>query len=341
MAGKLRSLFTDGDILDVINEYTGTDGRFDSRKACVYLSELRGVVVSRQTLDYWIKKFDKENLKNNGMPYVGTTVLDRNIREGLELRTPTRSDDLAAPRDREDNSCVLIIPDQHAPYHHPDALSFLADVAARIRPTRIINLGDETDQHALSMHDSDPSLDSAGPELHKAQEFINDLAKMFPVMDVCHSNHGSLIYRRAFKSGIPAAYIKSYRDFLFPNGGGEGWEWADEFRITLPDGSDVVFRHHFVGNKNQVGHGIRAHVCQGHEHGKLYVVYDQTTAAQNWSMLSGCLIDADAMAFAYGKLYEGKPIIGCTAIIDSQPVGIPMPLDESGRYTGQLRGLFA
>lgn len=340
MAGKIRSLFTDADIQDVIDNFTGSDGKFDHNKACVHLSDLRGVQVRRQLLSYWIKKFEPENTKANGNVYSGTTALDRKIRDGIALRIPSRNDDTAITASKKDNSCILVIPDQHAPYHHPDALTFLADVAAKVRPTRIVNLGDETDSHALSMHDSDPSLDSAGPELAKAQDFIYDLSKMFPVMEICHSNHGSLIYRRAFKSGIPASYIKSYRDFLFPNGGGDGWEWADEFRITLPNGSDVVFRHHFVGNKNQVGHGLRANICQGHEHGKFYVVYDQTTVAQNWSLLSGCLIDPDALAFAYGKMYEGKPIIGCSAIINSQPITILMPLNSKGRYTGKLDGIF-
>lgn len=333
MAGKLRKLFTDDEVQYCV------DKGMDNVAAAAHLSKLRGVIVSRQTYAYWAEKFAPENAKNNGEPYVGTTVLDRSIRDGLVLRKPAPSDyDRVTPM-REDNSCLLVIPDQHAPYQHPDSLQFLADVAANIRPTRIINLGDETDSHALSMHDSDPSLASAGDELIRAREFLHDLARMFPVMDVCHSNHGSLIYRRAFKSGIPAEYIKPYRDFIFPDGGGDGWEWADEFRIELPDGTAVTVRHHFVGQKNAVGHGLRSHVCQGHEHGKFYIVYDQTTFAQNWSLVSGCLIDPDAMAFAYGKMYEGKPIIGCSAIIDSQPVLIPMPM-HNGRYTGKLTGIF-
>jgi hypothetical protein len=37
---------------------------------------------------------------------------------------------------------------------------------------------------------------------------------MFPKMDLLDSNHGSLVYRRAFKHGIPRAYIKNYNDYL-------------------------------------------------------------------------------------------------------------------------------
>lgn len=327
MAGKIRKLFTNEEVYAAMS----TDDPLG------YLYDLRNVEVSRQLFDYWCKHLNE--LKANGEPYVGTTVLDRRLANERTLRQPTKTDDESGlDYEGGQNRSILVIPDQHAPYHHRDTIDFLSAVKEAINPDRIINLGDETDQHAMSMHDSDPALDAAGPELAKARIFLSELEALFPEMQLCHSNHGSLIYRRAFKSGIPAEYIKPYRDFIFPNGQGKGWEWADEIRVTLPDGSEVTFRHHFVGNKNQVGHGIRSHICQGHEHGKFYIVYDQTTAAQNWALLSGCLIDVDSMAFAYGKMYEGKPILGCSAILNSQPMLIPMIVDHNNRWVGKLPG---
>ena len=333
MAGQIRKLFTDEEIINTL-----TLSKADGVK---YLSDLRGVAPSRQLLSYWQKRFLPENAKRNGDPYQGDTVLNRKLRNDMELRAPSQKDFDAKTPVTNDTQRILVIPDQHAPYHHPDTIRFLTDVKAAIDPTRVINLGDETDGHALSFHDSDPNLDSAGVELGKARIFIKELASVFPQMQVCHSNHGSLIYRNTFKSGIPVEYIKSYRDILFPDGGGDGWSWAEDHRLVLPNGDAVVFRHHFVGAKNQVGHGLRANVCQGHMHGDFSITFDQTSVARNWAMMSGCLIDADAMAFAYGKMYEKKPIIGCTAIIDSQPLLIPMPVDNYGRYTGKLGGVFA
>jgi hypothetical protein len=328
--GKLRSMFTDQEVVDAICSGDAQD----------YLYKLRGVEVSKQLLNYWSKKFEAENAKKNGDPYVGETVLNRKLRNEMQPRTPDKTDYDAIAEQSNDSSVVMIIPDQHAPYHHRDTIPFLAAVKAKLNPTRIINLGDETDGHALSFHDADPSLDSAGVELSKARIFIKQLSQLFPQMEVCHSNHGSLIYRRAFKHGLPAEYIKSYRDILFPDGGGDGWSWSDEIRFTLPNKEAVVFRHHFVGNRNQVGHGIRAHVVQGHLHGTAEISYNRTTAARNWAMVCGCLIDPDALAFAYGKMYEGKALLGCSAIVDSQPVIIPMDLDQYGRWTGVLGGIF-
>lgn len=327
--GKLRKLFTNDEVQRALDSSNG-----NHRKAAYELTKLGRGHVSRQLVRYWAKHL--ETKKRNGEPYIGTTVLDRGIREDMELRTPTIEDYERKEDAKEDNSRILIIPDQHAPYHHPDTLQFLAAVAAKYRPTRVINLGDETDGHALSFHDSDPNLDSAGPELAKARKFIQDLARMFPVQDICHSNHGSLVYRRAFKSGIPVEYIKPYRDVLFPNGGGEGWEWKDQIRLTLPNGEDVIFQHQSSGDILANAAHERASIVQGHEHAKFEINYRASTSALYFSMVSGCLIDHRAMAFAYGKLMPKKPIIGCSVIIDSRPQLIPMVLDSDGRWIGTL-----
>jgi len=329
--GKLRKQFTNSEIQSAITEAEGS-----YTLAAKKLSELRGLTISRELVRYWARHLDTR--RKNGEPYIGTSVLDRQIREEMDLRVPSPVDDEKLLDTAPDNSRILNIPDQHAPYQHPDALEFLADVASKLRPTRVINLGDETDGHAMSFHDSDPNLDSAGVELEKAKEFIQALAKMFPVQDVCHSNHGSLIYRRALKHGIPTQYIKTYRDILFPDGGGEGWSWHERIPVILPNGDKLIYQHQSSGDiLNNAAHE-RANIVQGHEHGDFYIRYRSSTSALYWAMVSGCLIDRKAYAFAYGRLFPKKPIIGCSAIIDSHPLLIPMPMDDRGRYTGKLNG---
>lgn len=333
--GKLRKLFTDA---QVINAFDEADG--NCKKAAKALSTLRGVKISRQLAEYWKLHIESPN-KNGSLPS-GTSKIDREIRESMTLRTPSITDD-----DKIDvvgntnNSRILVIPDIHAPYQHPDTLAFLIDVAAAIRPSRVISLGDETDGHAISFHDSDPNLDSAGVELEKAKEFLNKLANVFPVVDVCHSNHGSLIYRRTNKAGLPLQYIKTYRDVLFPNGNGNGWSWHEKIQLVLPNGDLCIFQHQSSGDILSNAAHERANIVQGHEHGQFRIDYRSSTSALYWAMISGCLIDPKALAFAYGKLFPKKPIIGVSAIIDSQPMLIPMPMNSSGRYTGKLNGVFA
>lgn len=329
---RLRKLFTNDEIMSAIEE---TD---NFGQAARVLSNLRGVEVSRHMIRYWHRTI-AEFTKKNGEPYAGTTVADRAIRESeVELRKP-------APEDYEgestpvDNSCILVIPDLHAPYHHPDALDFLIAVASKYQPTRVINLGDETDGHALSFHDSDPNLDSAGSELAKAQEFLAKLHAVFPVQEFCHSNHGSLIFRRAHKSGIPVEYIKSYRDILLPGKDASGWSWHDNIYTVLPNGEPVQFRHQVSGDYLQNAAHERTSLVLGHEHGKYKIEYRASKSALYFGMYSGCLIDNKSLAFAYGRLFPNKPILGCSVIVDSQPMLVPMLLDENGRWVGELGGV--
>jgi len=333
MARHIRKLFTNEEILDALASHKKIT------KAAKALSKLRNVTVGSQLLTYW--KNQLEHTTKSGKPVTTATKENKAIRNKMKLRKAD-PDDYARKIDVvEDNSRILVIPDQHAPYQHVDTIPFLIDVAAAVKPTRVINLGDETDGHALSMHDSDPNLDSAGAELTQAKRFIQDLAAVFPVMDICHSNHGSLIYRRAYKFGIPLEYIKSYRDILFPDGGGDGWSWKDKVTLTLPNGDKTIFQHMSGGDIFANAAPERANLVQGHEHGKYDLQYLANGDILYWAATCGCLIDKDALAFAYGKNFPKKPLIGCSAIVDSQMIHIPMPLDRAGRYTGKLGGVFA
>ena len=333
MTTKLRKLYTNQEILDAV------ESSENYVEAARKLSDLRGQELSRQLVVYWHRTI-VEFTKANGEPYAGTTVADRHIREEeVNLRVPSPNDYCAAREVPHDNSCILVIPDQHAPYEHPDALDFLIAVAAKYRPTRVINLGDEVDNHALSFHDSDPNLDSAGTELLKAQRFVKKLATIFPFQEICHSNHGSLVYRRALKSGIPVEYIKSYRDILFPEGGGEGWSWHEAIRTTLPNGQIVQFQHQVSGDLMANASHERCSLVLGHEHGRFEIEHRASKAALYWGAYAGCLIDHKSLAFAYGKLFPRKPLIGCMVIVDSQPLLVPMLLNKDGRWVGKLGGV--
>ena len=123
---------------------------------------------------------------------------------------------------------ILIISDQHIPHHHQDMMAFLRAIKKKYKPTRIVNIGDEIDGHAISYHSPNPDLASAGDELRKAVEVIHELEELFPKMDLVHSNHGSLVFRKALTHGLPKAFIKDYNDFLEV---GKGWKWHEDIII--------------------------------------------------------------------------------------------------------------
>lgn len=232
----------------------------------------------------------------------------------------------------EDNSRILFISDMHIPYHHVDTIAFLKHLKAKYNPTRVICLGDELDKHALSYHDSDPDLPSAGDELKKSLPVIQELFEIFPTMDIIESNHGSLVWRKAKTFGIPKHYIKSYNDVLGVDG---GWKWSFDLTVNLPNGQKCYVHHGKTSNVIQLSQQMGMCAVQGHFHESFKIDYWGNPTGLYWGMQCGCLIDDDTMAFNYNNVNIKRPIIGTGLVIDSMPVLEPMVLDVNGRWVGK------
>jgi hypothetical protein len=192
-------------------------------------------------------------------------------------------------------------------------------------------LGDELDKHALSYHDSDPDLPSAGDELRKSLPVIAELFKMFPTMDIIESNHGSLVWRKAKTFGIPKHYIKSYNDVLGVDG---GWKWSFDLTITLPNGQKCYIHHGKSSEVIKLSQQMGMCAIQGHYHESFKVDYWGNPNGLFWAMQCGCLIDDDALAFNYNNVNIKRPIIGTGVVIDSIPILEPMILNSEGRWIG-------
>lgn len=333
---KLRSLYKDSEVLEAIELATDEKGNVNYNEMAKALSSHPvGKKITRQLARYWHGQF--KQTKKNGDHYQSLLPENKRIKEERKLRAPDRYEDLAVDvLPESDNRSVLVIPDTHAPYHHPDALDFLAAVAARYRPDCVVHLGDEADKHAMSFHDSDPNLDSAGVELEKARVFMQKLHAMFPVMRLCHSNHGSMHFRRASAHGIPVQYLRTYREVFFPRGGGERWEWQHTHVLELPNGERVAFKHQPAGAVLTDAAHERMNLVCGHLHGKMSIEYARNTQEQYWAVQGGCLVDEDSRAFSYGRESKYKPALGCVVIVEGVPQIVPMQTDIHGRWTGKL-----
>lgn len=231
-----------------------------------------------------------------------------------------------------DNSRVLLISDLHIPYHHQDAIAFLTHLKQKYNPTRVICLGDEVDGHALSFHDSDPDLPSAGDEIRQALPVIAELFKLFPKMDILESNHGSLVWRKAKVFGIPKHYIKSYNEVL---GVDSGWKWSFDLTVDLPNGQKCYMHHGKTSNIIQLSQQMGMNATQGHYHETFKIDYWGNSTGLYWGMQCGCLIDDNKLAFNYNNVNIKRPIIGTGLIIDSMPVLEPMILDKNGEWIGR------
>ena len=227
---------------------------------------------------------------------------------------------------------VLIISDTHIPYHVPELMDFLKLLKKKYKPDRIIHIGDEVDKHAMSFHDSDPDLPSAGDELKLSIPVIKELENMFPRMDLLDSNHGSLVFRRAFKHGIPKAYIKKYNDFLQV---GKGWKWHDDLVVDTPLGK-VYFCHGKTPDILKLAQSMGMSCVSGHYHSLMGVRYYGNSLGLYFGLQVGCMIDSKSLAFRYNKVQKARPIIGCSVIYKGLPIIEPFIKDKSGKWIGKL-----
>lgn len=234
---------------------------------------------------------------------------------------------------RPNYSRILCISDQHMPYHHPDMFRFLAAIKNKYKPTFVVNGGDEIDAHALSFHDSDSDLPSAGDELIKATKALKQLEQLFPDMVILDSNHGSLALRRLKHHGIPMKFLATQHQIY---GVSKRWQWINDLSITLPNGQKCYMAHGMTKNGIKLAAQRGTCVVQFHFHTEFRIDYIGNPNDLLWSLQSGCLIDRKSLAFAYDRLNLNRPIIGTSMIIDSKPVLIPMQLDKKGRWTGKL-----
>lgn len=223
---------------------------------------------------------------------------------------------------------ILVISDMHHPYQHPDTLAFLKALKKKYKFTDIVCIGDEVDYHALSFHDSDPDLPSAGEELKKAIKSLKPLYGLFPNVTVIESNHGSMVYRQALANGIPKAALRSYNDTLEAP---KGWKWVFDTKIMTPMGR-VYFCHGKSGAAGKLASQYGMSCVQGHYHEKAQITYISTPEKLMFDAHTGCLADDKSLALGYNKINPKRPIVSVLIILNGVPHLIPMVLNSNGRW---------
>lgn len=231
---------------------------------------------------------------------------------------------------------VLVIPDLHIPFEHPDALKFLTAVKQKYlqEDSVIINLGDEIDGHTISFHDTDPDIPfSPSSELETAIHRLQAYYELFPKTYVCESNHGSLVYRRQKAAGLPRHVIKSYQDILDT----PQWEWHEDYILQTKMG-DIYLCHGKTSANGKLVKEMGTHgAIQGHFHGKFQILWQATATGVRFDAYSGCLVNRDSLAFSYGRNHIPKPILGCLLISKmGYPRLIQMITTEDDRWIWEL-----
>lgn len=276
--------------------------------------------LARSTIRYWLEMSERLHEEHAGYEAIiaGLTNPDT-------LPPPV----IEAPLELEEKSTVLVIPDLHCPFEHPDSLPFLQAVAEKYQTTANVCLGDEIDAHALGRWPKNPDGLSAGAETRAAIEHLRPFYRAFPEMLVCTSNHTIRPWKRAFEDGLPAAFLRSVETVLDAP---DGWRWADDWQI------DGVRYIHGEGRSGQNAHlaFLRA-FKQSVVHGHIHSYGGVATESEYFAMNAGCLIDIEAYAFAYGKKHPIKVSLGCGVVFDGKhALFIRMDTDKDGRWTGKI-----
>lgn len=226
---------------------------------------------------------------------------------------------------------TIIISDTHAPFHHRDTIPFLSAVKDAYGIVDAKHVGDVVDNHNSSYHEIEYGILSSEHEHRQAKKFIKQLEVLFPDLTISLGNHDNLTPRKAKTAGIPQDHLGSYNDIYDVN-----WNWVDKDYFTVSGKNDMCLMTHAISPSTLNNAKIHSHnSIQGHYHGVMGIEYFADTERLRWSMSVGCLVDTHSSAFNYASSMTSKrPLIGLGAIIENQPVVIPMPLKKSGRWTG-------
>ena len=223
---------------------------------------------------------------------------------------------------------VGIISDTHIPYEHPDYLEFCQETFDQWEVDTVIHIGDFLDNHSLSFHDSEPVLHNVHGEYEHALERAHNWYKAFPECTLILGNHDRIPARQLRKLGMePSIFAKPLKELLqMP----EGWEIAEKLEID-----DVLYVHGETaggvnGFRNDAKQRMQCTVS-GHNHSNFGVSYTASDRELVWGMAVGCGVDNSSMAFAYGRHFKNKPILGCGVVIDGLPYAEPMDLGSKIR----------
>lgn len=227
---------------------------------------------------------------------------------------------------------ILVFSCIHFPYQHPDALAFLTALKTKYDPDHVLCLGDEADYSALSYHETNPDMMSAGDELNAAKRSMLRLAKLFPTITFTSSNHGSMPYRKAMTAGIPKALMRTPREVW---GNLPGWKWVESFEI-VDNGFHMLFTHSLGSNILNAAKDTNRCLIQGHHHSKSNIVFFGRLNELKWGMQVGWLGNDKHPAFDYNKLQSKRPMLTVGVIINGIPMLVPMVVNARGRWVGNL-----
>jgi predicted phosphodiesterase len=209
---------------------------------------------------------------------------------------------------------VLVIGDTHFPFEQEGYLDFCLRIKKENNCNKVVHIGDLSDGHAISYHESDPNLSSASDEMDKVDIVLKEWFKAFPKLTLTKGNHDNLVDRKGRTAGLPKRCFYPFRDmWKLPKG------WKDCFEVII---DDVLYKHG-TGNSGKLAHlnlalANRMSTVMGHCHGFAGIAYTASPRDCIFGMNVGSGVDNSALAFAYGKDSKFKPIVSCGVVFKGE-----------------------
>ena len=211
---------------------------------------------------------------------------------------------------------ILVIGDLHLPAEREDYLEFCRGLRKKYKTTETIFIGDVLDHHAISFHQKHPESDSAVAEYHRSMEKMKAWKKAFPKAKVCIGNHDERIHRLSSNVGIPAMYLKDYKDvFDTP-----GWEWDYEWIVD-----DVAYIHGTGASSGitpafNVAKARIQSTVSGHVHSASSICWSAgPTGNKIFGFNVPCGVDKDHILMYYSRNFIKKPVNGAGVVINGHP----------------------
>lgn len=224
--------------------------------------------------------------------------------------------------------CNLIIPDLHEPCSRKGALRFCQDLRDKLKPKRIILIGDVVDWHSVSFHAKHPEMPGPKDEFELAYKCIQRWYKAFPKATVILGNHDRRIVRLAESVNIPSFCIRNYKETW----GTPGWEWVDDLILD-----EIYFTHgDGCGSSLYPAYNMVRKMGMscvlGHHHSAAGIKWLVNPLRRMFGLDVGSLIDDKTMAFAYNQKQIMRSVLGAAAIKDGHPEYIEMPCGAKEKY---------
>lgn len=219
---------------------------------------------------------------------------------------------------------ILVIADTHIPFEKKGYLEFCLGIRDKFKCGTVVHIGDLVDNHAISYHEHDPNGWSPAAEMEQADNHLKNWFKAIPNLKLCRGNHDRLVDRKGKTVGLPKRCFKPFRAMWnLPKG------WKDEFVWEV----DKVIYQHGTGYSGKFAHvqaayNNRQSTVIGHLHSGAGIEWSANEKGVMFGMNVGCGFDRHTYAFAYGKDFRRKPIVGCGIVTDCGKYAqfIPMTL---------------